>query len=402
MRRIDYPEDIQALKTEYLAIFNNHLGRMQDDWEDLRDELRSNDDNSPESSRLYPDNISEILTADYDLLVDIFIDYQEMVEVYGDGMKDLNGALERLFNYSTEGGTPPKFQPDISSFFMQHQKELKLDVCYYCELSYINSYGFSSIYMDVGEFLMGATRHQIERYVRRESGKKLAKGKYDKIMKLRETTGVNVSNIEDRFNHLDARWRDSPKKSEKVTGNLRNHFDLDHFLPKAKCPLVALSLMNFVPSCPVCNEKLKGEDILWGENEANRRNVLMKVSPNSSGYDLDSVAKLRLDDHGHGWLRAQEHPQDYTLEFKSSDPDYQNEIINEFHLDERYAYHKCEALRWHDLMNDYPPPRIKEMATALNGYKTEEQLRNDIFQNDYFEKYVRCFDKLRRDILGIG
>lgn len=193
-----------------------------------------------------------------------------------------------------------------------------------------------------------------------------------------------------------------PKKSEKVAGNLRNHFDLDHFLPKAKCPLVALSLMNFVPSCPVCNEKLKGEDILWGENEANRRNVLMKVSPNSSGYDLDSVAKLRLDDHGHGWLRAQEHPQDYTLEFKSSDPDYQNEIINEFHLDERYAYHKCEALRWHDLMNDYPPPRIKEMATALNGYKTEEQLRNDIFQNDYFEKYVRCFDKLRRDILGIG
>ena len=175
MRRIDYPEDIQALKTEYLAIFNNHLGRMQDDWEDLRDELRSNDDNSPESSRLYPDNISEILTADYDLLVDIFIDYQEMVEVYGDGMKDLNGALERLFNYSTEGGTPPKFQPDISSFFMQHQKELKLDVCYYCELSYINSYGFSSIYMDVGEFLMGATRHQIERYVRRESGKDVDK-----------------------------------------------------------------------------------------------------------------------------------------------------------------------------------------------------------------------------------
>lgn len=105
MRRIDYPEDIQALKTEYLAIFNNHLGRMQDDWEDLRDELRSNDDNSPESSRLYPDNISEILTADYDLLVDIFIDYQEMVEVYGDGMKDLNGALERLFNYSTEWNT---------------------------------------------------------------------------------------------------------------------------------------------------------------------------------------------------------------------------------------------------------------------------------------------------------
>lgn len=65
------------------------------------------------------------------------------------------------------------------------------------------------------------------------------------------------------------------------------------------------------------------------------------------------------------------------------------------------SYHKNEALRWHDLMNDYPASKIREMAAALKGYKTEEELRNDIFQTEYFKENVRCFDKLRRDILGI-
>lgn len=151
----------------------------------------------------------------------------------------------------------------------------------------------------------------------------------------------------------------------------------------------------------MCNEKLKGSDILGGNDENNWRQVLIKTSPTSRNYDFDKTSRLRLRDNGHEWLRAQKHPEDYTIEFISKDKDYQSEIIGEFHLEERYAYHKCEALRWHDLMNDYPPSRIKEMAVPLKGYKTEEQLRNDIFQTEYFGKNVRCFDKLRRDILGL-
>ena len=400
MRRIDYPEDMQALKNDYISVFGAFLTAMQQEWDSLRDQLRRLDNNTAESHRLYPDNITDIITADYDLLVDIFLDYQEMVDIFGNRMNVLNGRLEKLFNYSTEGSTFPRFQPAISRFFMDHLKVLKSDVCYYCELSYINSYGFKNTYSDFGQFLMGATRHQIERYVRRGNGGKLADGKYDKIMKLRKTPGVSAANIEDRFNGMYVKWRNNPPKSERIARQLRNHFDLDHFLPKSKCPLVALSLMNFVPCCPVCNEKLKGDDVLWGENKATKKDVLKKVSPVSSSYDINSVAKFRLDDHGHGWLRSQDHPDDYTLEFKSDDPDYQSEVIDEFHLDERYAYHKCEALRWHDLMNDYPPVKVKEMVLALGGYKTEEQLRNDIFQNDYFDNNTRCFDKLRRDILG--
>ena len=221
------------------------------------------------------------------------------------------------------------------------------------------------------------------------------------ILGLRKQAGVTADNIEKWFNDIFRQWLDGRDKSVEVKGRMRNHFDLDHFLPKSECPLVGLSLMNFVPCCSVCNEKLKGSDVLGGEKESDWGRVLKKVSPTSGLYDFDNTSKLKLLDNGHGWLKAQNHPDDYSLEFTSSDSDYQTEIIGEFHLEERYSYHKSEALRWHDLINDYPASKIHEMAVALKGYKTEEELRNDIFQTEYFKNNVRCFDKLRRDILGI-
>ena len=401
MRRIEYPNDMTALKSDYQEIFAAYLQDMQDEWSTYRDHFRWLSGNSAESIRLYPDNVIDIILADYDLLVDIFVGYYRLRKHAG-FIDDWHDDMKKLFHYSGEENSNfPKFQPVIADFFMRHQKGLKIDVCYYCELSYINSYGFSETYRDIASFLMYANRHQIELHVRKTNGEKLAKKTYVKIMGLRKQRDISIDNIEGRFNDIFKQWQGDKDKSDDVKSKLRNHFDLDHFLPKSECPLVGLSLMNFVPSCSVCNEKLKGSDILGGENENEWRRVLMKVSPTSNRFDFDDVSKLRLCDNGHGWLRAQEHPEDYTLEFRSTDDDYQTEIIDEFHLEERYAYHKCEALRWHDLMYDYPDSRIKEMADALKGYKTEEQLRNDIFQTEYFEKNVRCFDKLRRDILGV-
>lgn len=403
MRKIVYPADLDALKRDYLSVFPaDELRVMQTKWEPLRDNLRRVNGNAVKSRRLYPDRIIDVIMADYELLVDMFVDYYSLRKQNGFD-ENWHDELKKLFHYSGEEGCDIQaFQPAIANFFMRHQKDMKIDVCFYCELSYINSYGFSETYKEIGAFLMKANRHHVELHIRKVDGEKYKIKLYDKIMALRKQPGVTVDNIEDRFNDIFKQWLGTKKKSEEVKRKMRNHFDLDHFLPKSECPLVGLSLMNFVPCCAVCNEKLKGKDILGGEDERNWKYVLKKVSPISSNYNFDQTSKLRLLDNGHGWLRAQEHPDDYTLEFKSSDPDYQSEIIDEFHLEERYTYHKCEALRWHDLRNDYPTSRIKEMAKALKGYKTEEQLRNDIFQTDYFENNVRCFDKLRRDILGMS
>lgn len=52
---------------------------------------------------------------------------------------------------------------------MKHSKELGISVCYYCETSFINTYGFSDIYKDVASFLVNADKERLKRYVCNEN-----------------------------------------------------------------------------------------------------------------------------------------------------------------------------------------------------------------------------------------
>lgn len=56
-------------------------------------------------------------------------------------------------------------------------------------------------------------------------------------------------------------WEDM-KKEKKSTS------DLDHFFPKSEYPLFALSLFNFVPSCQVCNSRMKLDHFM--DDDGNR------------------------------------------------------------------------------------------------------------------------------------
>ena len=79
MRRIEYPDDLETLKKDYEGVFDAAiLSVMQDRWKPLRDELRRLHGNTAESHRLYPNTISELLKADYELLVDIFVNYYQL------------------------------------------------------------------------------------------------------------------------------------------------------------------------------------------------------------------------------------------------------------------------------------------------------------------------------------
>ena len=77
--------------------------------------------------------------------------------------------------------------------------------------------------------------------------------------------------------------------TENGKGVAKSQFDIDHFLPKGKCPPVALSLFNFVPSCPVCNERIKRE----GLPNVNL-NDLKFLSPSSFAFDLSKRIKVKL------------------------------------------------------------------------------------------------------------
>lgn len=163
----------------------------------------------------------------------------------------------------------------------------------------------------------------------------------------------------------------------------KSQFDIDHFLPKGKCPPVALSLFNFVPSCPVCNERIKRE----GLPNVNL-NDLKFLSPSSFAFDLHKRIKVKL-----GHLTSQR--KDFIY-FVAKYP--YDRYVDFFHLQERYDYHKIEALRLEKLKKNYSRSQIAQIAKCL--HRSEKEVKEDIFNQRYMQNNLRCFAKFTIDILN--
>lgn len=163
----------------------------------------------------------------------------------------------------------------------------------------------------------------------------------------------------------------------------KSQFDIDHFLPKGKCPPVALSLFNFVPSCPVCNERIKRE----GLPNVNL-NDLKFLSPSSFAFDLHKRIKVKL-----GHLTS---PRKDFIYFVAKY--HYDRYVDFFHLQERYDYHKIEALRLEKLKKSYSRTQILQIAKCL--HRSEKEVKEDIFNQRYMQNNHRCFAKFTIDILN--
>lgn len=184
-------------------------------------------------------------------------------------------------------------------------------------------------------------------------------------------------------------------------------FDLDHVLDKGRCPLVALSLFNLVPSCQMCNgSRIKGQRQIYADARLRK-----KLSPTNPNYDFEGKVNIELlNKKGEcSTIGFEKRMDDYVLFFNTHlDPDYDEEV-KAFYLTERYNYHKCEALRLLDLKERYTDARIVELARMIlqspkakvtsHGMKYITQLKHDIFSTNFNHKYHRCFGKLHDDML---
>ena len=395
MRKIAYPDPVKmaVLLKEYENIFSLDNTTMQNKWINYRDKLRRLSTNlSP--NVLYPDNITDVFTMPYPTLVEMYLDY---VQIQGTGKykneEVLHENLSKLFHYSGQKNPfVSAYQRIIAKFFMQHSGDLGISVCYYCETSFINTYGFTSIYKNLATFLVAADIDTFKRYIRKSDDNPYCNAIIKDIYNL--CHGADITTVVGKFDNYRYFKNMDPKKSECVKERLRNHFDLDHFLPQSICPLVALSFYNFVPSCSVCNEKLKGADMI-GETDKSK---LLVLSPTSDIYNFDKDIKIGIVyNAGVSTLRMQEHPDDFRLEFTPKGSEYQT-IVNEFRLDERYNYHKQIALKQYDLYQDFSPGHISQLEKLFGGAKKRNEIENQIFRGEYTEDNARCFDKLKRDI----
>ncbi len=168
----------------------------------------------------------------------------------------------------------------------------------------------------------------------------------------------------------------------------RRHFDLDHFLPKSECPIIALSLFNFVPSCQVCNSRIKLANTI-GSNKRQHD----KFNPASDKYDFDKNVKIRLRMNTPS--ASFSNPNDYYIHY-SCNGGY-GKVVDFFHLEERYEFHKVEAIRLKRLKSRYPKSAIRKIANLLG--KSEYEVYEDLFHKKYLADNGRCFEKLTRDML---
>lgn len=186
-----------------------------------------------------------------------------------------------------------------------------------------------------------------------------------------------------------------------------NHFDLDHVLDKGRCPILALCFFNLVPVCPVCNGRIKS--VRQVATSTAERKLLSPTNPN---YDFENNVTIWMD-HPDGKCSTfgyEKRMDEYELKFDTHKAPIYEKEIDFFRLVPRYNFHKCEALRLMDLKERYTDSRIVEMARLIMGddkSKTKDssadviinQIKKDIFADDYINDYHRTFGKLHRDIM---
>ncbi len=166
----------------------------------------------------------------------------------------------------------------------------------------------------------------------------------------------------------------------------KNEFTLDHYYDKGSYPYLALSLYNLIPSCYICNSKLK------------KTIELDTFAPNAEDFDFNQKVKFKLF--------LTESCKDLNIKNKENidiklKEHYSNEYekyIEVFKLNERYKAHKDIVFEMIKNAELYPESRLKELQD-LTGIPYQ-QIKQDIFSliDDNADLSKEPFSKLKRDM----
>ncbi len=226
-----------------------------------------------------------------------------------------------------------------------------------------------------------------------------------------------------------------------LTRKSRQTFDVDHFFPKSEYPMFSLSLYNFVPSCQVCNSRIKGDkfiELFSLEQKLLSKNGLLQISPASKKYDMDSNLTIKVypqkqdknsdkkeqkidnefnqvnqnegsetDNEWHYTSVFSKNLENYRVIFDVNGETAYEKVVKSFLLEERYnnIAIKSQALYLMDLKKKYPDSNIKFLSSIINQNAFDknkrdlispEKIKKSIFHKD--NKYA-LLQKLRNDII---
>lgn len=168
--------------------------------------------------------------------------------------------------------------------------------------------------------------------------------------------------------------------------------DIDHFVPKNSTtgnPKLQLELTNLIPSCSICNERLKRDAPF------SRRKYLHPYFD-----DFDSIMKFHLDIKDINYFNEDNfeiclYPADSA---KKNDINKAKNNISIFKLIERYEFHKDTVVELFKRISYYNTSKQNEIFGILNA-------NNDNFKMQFPEKYAdinrTSLGKLKQDILKL-
>lgn len=172
----------------------------------------------------------------------------------------------------------------------------------------------------------------------------------------------------------------------KDNNDIKNHFTLDHILPKSKYPFLSISLFNLVPCCSPCNSKFKHiTEFIIDED-------LPKLIPSSKEYILDELVQFQLK------FKVNEKDKlDLKVDLTNlSNINNVDEFITMFKLKGRYEFHRQKAIDLVDKRKIYSDSQIREIAKLLG--RDEQSIKEDIFGKECFQSNNEPFEKYKQDI----
>lgn len=368
MRKMEYPKGGKYKQT-YLNIFSAELAQMQNDWDAMQKAY-------PLELGYIHSKLEDVLTASYAELAGWYIQFKQLPLATRDA---INTRLKPIFDYD-------KWSFEIAEYFKNPANGFNISSCHYCDMAYINAFKVDPD-ADGLYFLNTAADDELQ---------KLTKS----VPRIAYVKGQRPYNSRADYDRVAGYLRWSVNKWDrtfKPNYKYRHHFDLDHVLPKAEFRLVGLSLYNLVPSCQICNQKLKRSRTI-GINGVPK----VKLSPTSPTFDCSTNVEFHVLPKAGvmaGKLRPTLNPQEYDLQIDAKDPDY-DDFIKLFKLEERYQQHKGVALYWLEMKTKYSDARINMMAKSLDHRSFSFfRIKSDIFQNDLYNSGSMNFSKLREDML---
>lgn len=166
--------------------------------------------------------------------------------------------------------------------------------------------------------------------------------------------------------------------------------EFDHFYPKEKYPLIAISFYNLIPSCNICNSHYKNDkdpfdfNIFHPYTEVNKNHFNFKFIPNS----VESMYGAK---------------NDFSLDFDFNETDLINEKVKKsidfFSIKDNYE--KCHSNLIKEIVNKKLTFSNKYLQIIKDSYGISfEESYKILFETHYEEDklYKRPFSKLKKDV----